>query len=536
MPRLNLPSWPVMLGIPARYDAQLARIAEMDRAGFEAGLRPSLGERVSSAIKAPSAFFFGYNPVPPQPPGAPASTPDWANPDAVTRGDYYTLVDGLPMIAIDGVLTPRGYYDWCDEKWVAGYRQIIASVRAAKADGHEHLFVAIDSPGGLVQGGMDASDALRSLMSGMAVVGHASLMASAAMMLGAQIPNLYAEQVASVGSIGVRIGFFDMEGWLERMGDRRHDFMSGRLKDMGSPFRAPTKEEAGLFKAEVLHWADGFYRQVAAGRGIDLETLRETNGWEAKVFTAGGPPDLDPEAVDLIDGVLTQEQAFSVLRDLAAAGGRTFSSVPATGRAGAQSDPEAAAPENMEDTMSLLAKFAALKAKADGGDPEAAKELTSLRALLAQDQSDDDGAEGEDTGDDDAGGEGEDGDDAEGENDGDDDAGAEGEDDDAEGEDEAEDDAEARAAAVLNSKEAKGREGLAGRLAVRVASGKLSVADALADLNAAPRTSRLDTRMSGNGGGAKPDSGQPGKGKTSALVADAMARNPALKDRLTAAR
>jgi len=117
--------------------------------------------------------------------------------------------------------------------------------------------------------------------------------------------------------------------------------------------------------------------------------------------------------------------------------------------------------------MSLKAKMAALVAKASGGDANAQVELDDIRSLIAASAETEDDADAME--DDDA-------------------ANAEGEtDDDADAEDGEDDDAEARADKILNAPEAKGCEALAGKLAVKVAGGKLTPAEALDMLKTSPK-------------------------------------------------
>ena len=106
----------------------------------------------------------------------------------------------------------------------------------------------------------------------------------------------------------------------------------------------------------------------------------------------------------------------------------------------------------------------------------------------------------------------------------DDTANAEGEDDDAaDAEDGEDDDAEARADKILNAPEAKGREALAGKLAVKVAGGKLTPAEALDMLKTSPK-GESDFRKSASAytpKGAKPGSGA-GSGAPKGSGADAL--------------
>ena len=179
--------------------------------------------------------------------------------------------------------------------------------------------------------------------------------------------------------------------------------------------------------------------------------------------------------------------------------------------------------------MSLNSTIAALRSKAANGDKKAAAELKAhgisltagtppKKASGKKASKRTEGTEPEEE---------EDGEDPEAEGD-EDDPNAEGDEDDpnAEGdgnepeEEEDENDPEANANRVLSSPEAKGREQLAGRLAVRVGTGKMTVKDAIADLRAAPKSSGLDARMAAARHGAKPGTGAS-QSKESPLVASA---------------
>ena len=84
-------------------------------------------------------------------------------------------------------------------------------------------------------------------------------------------------------------------------------------------------------------------------------------------------------------------------------------------------------------------------------------------------------------------------------------------------------DAEARADKILNAPEAKGREALAGKLAVKVAGGKLTPAEALDMLKTSPK-GESDFRKSASAytpKGAKPGSGA-GSGAPKGSGADAL--------------
>ena len=534
MPRfMRLPSGPQRLALAVGHDSLLLSPDFTPRARHaDAEFEPHLGERLAGLSRGVAdrwaAAVSGEPHAAERDSWAP-EIPEWAESGERTAHGY-TLVENVALIEVEGLLMARGFQGYWSGCYWPGYRDYVAALKAANEDERvDAVLMRFDTPGGYVTGCAEAAQAIRALRAengGKPIIGHASeLCASAGMKLAAQCDAFYAGDGAVIGSVGVRIGFFDLEGALERWGERSHLYKSGRLKDMGSMLRAPTDEEAGIYQAEVDHLADRFYVELAAGRGLDLNALRESRGWEARTFTAGDPPppaDLDPLAVDLIDAVMTEESAFQIAQSLGAPPSLSAPSAVAS-RAVRQRDSDAAV-SKVETPMSLIAKAAALKARAKKGDVKAQAELDRLLATLGAnaEYQDPDAEDGED----DAEGEGEDDDadamddDAEGEGE-DDDANAEdGDDDEAGAEDDDEDD---DAEAVLAHPSAKGREALAGQLSVQVARGKLTKAQAIGMLKSAPKGSSFrNTAGANTPSGVRQAGAGSGKGKGKTTEADAL--------------
>jgi len=527
MPRtLRLPTGPQRLALAEGHGAALTHpdFAPQARRA-ESRFEPGFAERLAALPGATAEMIAGVlNGGAVEQDGWAPQVPEWADGGERTAHGY-TLVENIALIDVEGLLMARGFTGWWSDRYWPGYRDYVAAIEAANADERvDALLIRFDTPGGYVSGCAEAARAIRAMRSqngGKPIVGHASeLCASAGMKLAAQCDVFYASDGAIIGSVGVRIGFFDFGGALEKWGERYHLYKSGEFKDMGSPLRAPTEAEAKLYQAEVDHFADRFYVELAAGRDMDLEAVRESRGWEARTFTAGDPPppvELDPMAVDLIDGVMGEESAFQIAQALAP---KTVSAPKAVASRAAPERGSIAAAET--ETPMLKAKAAALKARADKGDEKAKAELAELLAAL--------GAKAE--GDDDAEGEGED-DDADAENSGDDDADSMDEDDDADAVDE-DDDAAAEdedddAEAVINHPSAKGREKLASQLSLKVVRGKMSKADAIGLLDAAPKgessfrkKAAANTPSGVRAAGA--GSGKGGKDEAQAALSDAHKR------------
>lgn len=148
------------------------------------------------------------------------------------------------------------------------------------------VILQIDSPGG----GLTASDILYNEImklrgKGKIVVAWGgSLMASGGYYIAAASDGIMASPTATVGSIGVIMQRFQVDGLMKLIGLKADPIMAGANKDMGSPFRDLTPEERALFQENVDHAHRRFIGIVAKGRGkpeAEIEKLAD-----GRIFTA----------------------------------------------------------------------------------------------------------------------------------------------------------------------------------------------------------------------------------------------------------
>ncbi len=90
--------------------------------------------------------------------------------------------------------------------------------------------------------------------------------ASGAYYLACATDEVIAEPTALVGSIGVRMTFFNVSGLLSEWQVQVETFKSGPLKDAGSPFRPLTDEERKRFMQLIRHYYQTFLDVVREGR------------------------------------------------------------------------------------------------------------------------------------------------------------------------------------------------------------------------------------------------------------------------------
>lgn len=437
----------------------------------------------------------------------------WA--ETLEYGEGYAIVDGVAVIDVSGILTPDGYYDWWSECWVAGYAQIGAAFEAAQDDERVRaILMRYDTPGGLVDGCFDLAAAMRArngANGGKPVWAHARMACSAGYALASSADRLLATAEGEVGSIGVVIVHTDYSEWLAENGIKVTAIQSGEHKTDGAPWKPLGEDVQAYWQAIVDQIARKFAGTVEAGRGLGADSIAALG---ARWFMAEhDDPALSGLSLGLVDEVAPERAAFEALI-------ASLSDTTGGAPAGTGSSLKRATTSTKETEMSLAEQIAALRAKAAKGDKSAKAELKKLGIALKAKAEDEKDPEAEEEEKDEAEGEEEEPEAEEDEKD------PEAEEDDKEEAEGEEEEPEAKATGtkagfrLLQSKEAKGREALAGRLAEKVAAKKLSYGEARDMLAAAPRKSRLGDAMAGrdrNPGRDAPNAGKAGAGLAAAV-------------------
>ncbi len=170
------------------------------------------------------------------------------------------------------------------------------------------LVVRSDCPGG----GAAASEEVASYIADCSkpvVFSVGSMCASGAYMAASQADWIVAGPMSEVGSIGVIITMYDMQGLYEKLGLDVEVVKSADAKDMGAEYRALTDEERAELQTKVDAINQLFISMVAQGRGESEATVTQ---W------ATGATFLGEEALDmgLIDDLGTYDDALAKAAEL----------------------------------------------------------------------------------------------------------------------------------------------------------------------------------------------------------------------------
>lgn len=277
----------------------------------------------------------------------------------------YQVQDGVAVVDVMGPLDQRGGF------WWDGYDSVLERVSAALADRDVTAVVlALDSPGGVVAGNLDAARELRAMAdrAKKPMVAHAGTFAtSAAYALAVAADRVMVTHDGAVGSVGVIATVYDRTAANAQEGLDVRVVRSGALKADPHPDVALTDASVARVRARVMDLAQSFAGWVAERRGQTPEAVLSHQGatiYASRALEAG-----------LADGIGTLADAISTAAELAAQQRHTMQTE--------QQLAAIAAALGAGSHDETLAAIATLKKRAEAAEV-AERELAAVRAELAQ--------------------------------------------------------------------------------------------------------------------------------------------------------
>jgi len=221
----------------------------------------------------------------------------------------YEVIDGVAVIGIYGSLVP--VLSFHGSEYITGYNCIRIAAATALADPDvKAIAYDVSSPGGYVSGCFELAEFLREVSAEkptMAIV--RDLCASAAYALSSTAEIMTVPQTGAVGSIGVVRMHGDFSKMFKDWGIDITLIHSGARKVDGTPYRPLPEDVEAKWQTTVDAYRRLFADHVSAGRGIDLETVMNT---EAELYD--GPVNLiQARDLGLIDQIMSPDQAFAAL-------------------------------------------------------------------------------------------------------------------------------------------------------------------------------------------------------------------------------
>jgi capsid assembly protease len=148
-----------------------------------------------------------------------------------------------------------------------------AQFNAAMDDEHiKAVVLAVDSPGGSVEGVPEFADDIYSARGVKPVFAQVEGQASsAAYWLASQAQKVFANRMDRVGSIGVYFAAYDVSMQAKRDGIKPVVIASGALKGLGIPGTEITADQVNYLQKQVDAYAAEFMGAIKRGRGMPKE-------------------------------------------------------------------------------------------------------------------------------------------------------------------------------------------------------------------------------------------------------------------------
>jgi protease-4 len=184
-------------------------------------------------------------------------------------------------------------------------------IKLRKNDKVKAIVLRIDSPGGAVGPSQEIYAEVRKTQREKKVlVSVGSVAASGGYYVACAADKIVANPGSITGSIGVIVESMNVEDLLQKIGLKSMVVKSGRLKDVGSPFRPMTDEEKNLLQGVLDSVHDQFIRAVAEGRKLPVDRVRELA--DGRIFSGD-----QARQLGLVDELGTLEDAIEQAAKLA---------------------------------------------------------------------------------------------------------------------------------------------------------------------------------------------------------------------------
>lgn len=181
--------------------------------------------------------------------------------DVVTSGDSVGVIDISGAIQYDGsACSPEGLRDLLNE--------------AESNPDIKAVVLRVDSGGGTATAGEEMAAYIRDF-SKPVVVSSASMNCSAAYEISSQADYIFVNETTAIGAIGTIMQVQDISGLLDMLGISIDNIASADSKDSSYGTRPLTDEERQYYQDLVNEINETFIQNVAEGRGMSVEEVRE---------------------------------------------------------------------------------------------------------------------------------------------------------------------------------------------------------------------------------------------------------------------
>ena len=186
--------------------------------------------------------------------------------------DVESLGSNVALIPIHGVILGSEDSESFFETVTSSLDTVKFIEKADKNPNVKAIILEINSPGGSAVASEEIANAVKKTnKTTVAWIREAG--ASGAYWIASSADYVVASRVSITGSIGVIASYLEFPGLLQRYNVSYQRLVSGKYKDIGSPYKELTSEEKAIFQQNLDYIRDYFVSEVAKNRNLNRKDV-----------------------------------------------------------------------------------------------------------------------------------------------------------------------------------------------------------------------------------------------------------------------
>ena len=214
--------------------------------------------------------------------------------------------DKIAVIPVKGEISSNGETGLLNDNFansddIVNYLKLANNDKTIKA-----IILEINSPGGTALASKQIADAVKNLNKP-SVALIQSVGASGAYWVASSTDAIVADPLSITGSIGVIGSYLEFEGLMNKYGVKYERLVTGKFKDLGSPYKSLTPEETKILQNKINLIHNVFVQEVNKNRKKDLSK------YATGEFFLG----MEAQDIGLIDHLGNKDTAINISKKLA---------------------------------------------------------------------------------------------------------------------------------------------------------------------------------------------------------------------------
>ncbi|MEK6983449.1 MAG: signal peptide peptidase SppA [Nanoarchaeota archaeon] len=192
--------------------------------------------------------------------------------------DVESLRGNVALIPIEGIIVGTEDSEFLFESVTSSPDAVELIRKAENNPSIKAIILEINSPGGSAVASEEIANAVKKTnKTTVALIREVG--ASGAYWIASAADYVVANRASITGSIGVIASYLEFPGLLEKYNITYQRLVSGKYKDIGSPFKEMTQEEKAIFQQNLDAIRDYFAGEVANNRNLNKKDVdRIANG------------------------------------------------------------------------------------------------------------------------------------------------------------------------------------------------------------------------------------------------------------------